>query len=90
MEQIERRTGTKLAEKTTIGKRPVGSRLNETERPQRHRTSHTLRDCQSWTPLVPEDVKADAAVRVDVGVVDARGKVDLGRLEGVVCGEVDC
>jgi len=39
--------------------------------------------------LVSENVQTDAAVAVDVGVVDAGGEVDLGRLEGVVCGEVD-
>jgi len=39
--------------------------------------------------LVSENVQTDAAVAVDVGVVDTGGEVDLGRLEGVVCGEVD-
>jgi hypothetical protein len=39
--------------------------------------------------LIPQDVQADGAVAVDVGVVDACGEVDLRRLEGVVCGEVD-
>ena len=49
----------------------------------------TFRDGQSRAPLVSENVQADAAVAVDVGVVDAGGEVDLGRLEGVVCGEMD-
>ena len=48
-----------------------------------------LGDGEGGTPLVLEDVEADAAVRVDVAVVDAGGEVDLGRLEGVVGGEVD-
>jgi hypothetical protein len=39
--------------------------------------------------LISENVQTDTAVAVDVGVVDAGGEVDLGRLEGVVCGEVD-
>lgn len=39
--------------------------------------------------MISENVKTDAAVAVDVGVVDAGREVDLGRLEGVVCGEVD-
>lgn len=39
--------------------------------------------------MVSQNVEADAAVTVDVGVVDASGEVDLGRLEGVVCREVD-
>lgn len=39
--------------------------------------------------MVSENVQTDAAIAVDVGVVDASGEVDLGRLEGVVCGEVD-
>lgn len=48
-----------------------------------------LGDGEGGTPLVLEDVEADAAVRVDVAVVNAGGEVDLGRLEGVVGGEVD-
>jgi hypothetical protein len=50
----------------------------------------TLRDGECGAPLVPQDVQTNAAVRVDVGVVDAGSEVDLGRLEGVVCGEMDC
>lgn len=49
----------------------------------------TLGDCESRAPLVPQDVQTDAAVRVDVGVVDASGEVDLRGLEGVVGREVD-
>lgn len=49
----------------------------------------TFRNGESRTPLVSQDVQADAAVRVDVGVVDAGGEVDLGGLEGVVGREVD-
>jgi len=46
-------------------------------------------DGQSRTPLVSENVETDASVGVDVGVVDAGGEVDLRRLEGVVCREVN-
>lgn len=49
----------------------------------------TFGDGEGWTPLISKDVKADAAVGVDVGVVDSGGEVDLRRLEGIVCGEVD-
>lgn len=49
----------------------------------------TFADGQSWAPLITENVETDAAVGVDVGVVDAGGEVDLGRLEGVVGREVD-
>lgn len=49
----------------------------------------TFRDGESRAPLIPQDVQADAAVGVDVGVVDAGGEVDLGWLEGVVRREVD-
>jgi hypothetical protein len=49
----------------------------------------TFRYCQSGAPLVAQNVQADAAIGVDVGVVDAGGEVDLGRLEGIVCREVD-
>jgi hypothetical protein len=51
---------------------------------------HTLADGERGAPLVSQDVQADASVRVDVGVVDAGGEVDLRGLEGVVGGEVDC
>lgn len=49
----------------------------------------TFRDCQGRAPLVTENVKTDAAVRVDVGVVDPSVKVDLWRLEWVVGREVN-
>lgn len=49
----------------------------------------TFRDGQSGAPLVSQDIQTDAAVRVDVGVIDASGEVDLRRLEGVIGGEVD-
>lgn len=48
-----------------------------------------FRDGQGRTPLVSEDIQADAAVRVDVWVVDPSGEANLGRLERVVAGEVD-
>lgn len=49
----------------------------------------TFGDCESRAPLVPQDVQTDAAVRVDVGVVDTGGEVDLWGLEGVVGREMD-
>ena len=49
----------------------------------------TLRDCEGGTPLVSQDIKTDTAIGVDVGVVDACGEVDLGRLERIVGREVD-
>lgn len=39
--------------------------------------------------MVSQNVEADAAVAVDIRVVDAGGKVDLRGLEGVVGREVD-
>lgn len=49
----------------------------------------TLGNGERRAPLIPQDIQADRAVAVDVGVVDAGGEVDLRGLEGVVCGEVD-
>jgi hypothetical protein len=49
----------------------------------------TFGNGQSRTPLVPKNIQADAAIAVDVGVVDASGEVDLRRFEGVVGREVD-
>lgn len=51
--------------------------------------NHTFRDGQSRAPLVSQNVQADATVRVDVGVVDAGGEVDLRRLERVVGREMN-
>lgn len=39
--------------------------------------------------MVTQDVETNAAVGVDVGVVDAGGEVDLRRLERVVGRELD-
>ncbi len=39
-------------------------------------------------PLVLEDVQADAAIVVDVGVKHGRNEADLGRLVGVLLGEL--
>lgn len=49
----------------------------------------TLGNGERRAPLIPQDVQADRAVAVDVGMVDAGGEVDLRGLEGVVCGEVN-
>src|SRR3569833_1585676 len=49
----------------------------------------TFRYGQGWAPLVSQDVQADAAVGVDVRKVNACGKIDIGRLERVVCREVE-
>ena len=48
----------------------------------------TFGDGQGGAPLIAQNVQADATVRVDIGVVNAGGEVDLGRLEGVVGREV--
>ena len=48
-----------------------------------------FRDGERGGPLGPQDVEADGAVAVDVGVVDAGGEGEFRGLEGVVCGEVD-
>lgn len=53
------------------------------------RVRRTLRDGQGRAPLVPQDIQTDTAVGVDVGVVDAGGEVNLGRLEWVVGREVN-
>lgn len=51
--------------------------------------AHTFGDGQGGRPLVSQDVEANAAIAVDVGVVNAGSEVDLGGLEGVICWEVD-
>ena len=50
----------------------------------------TFRYRQRRAPLISENVETDAAIAVDVWVVDAGCEVDLRRLEWVVCWEVDC
>lgn len=49
----------------------------------------TLRDGQCRTPLIPQDIETDAAVAVDVGVVDLGGEGDLRGLERVIGRESD-
>lgn len=49
----------------------------------------TFGDGERRAPLVSQDVEANAAVGVDVRVVDAGGEVDLRRLKGVVGREVN-
>jgi len=44
---------------------------------------------QSRAPLVSENIQTDTAVRVDVGMIDSGGEVDLRWLKRVVCGKVD-
>jgi len=43
---------------------------------------------QSRTPLVSQNVQTDAAIGVDIGMVDSSGEVNLWWLEGIVCREV--
>ena len=50
----------------------------------------TFGNSESRTPLVSQDIEADASVGVDIRVVDAGGEVDLWRFERVVGREVDC
>lgn len=46
-------------------------------------------DVEDGLPVLPEDVEADLALEVDVGMVDARFAVDLGRRVGVVVGDLE-
>lgn len=44
----------------------------------------TFRYRQCRRPLVPQDIKTDGTICVDVGVIDLCREADLGRLEGIV------
>ena len=48
-----------------------------------------LGDGEGRAPVVLQDVQTDDALAVDVAVVDAGAERHLGRLEGVLRGEVD-
>ena len=48
-----------------------------------------LADGESGGPLGPQDVQADGAVGVNVGVINSSSEGHFGRLEGVVGGEVN-
>ena len=65
----------------------VSSRINS--KIQTHGYYITFRNGQGWTPLVTQDIQANAAVGIDVWVVDAGGKIDFRGLERVVGREVD-
>lgn len=54
-----------------------------------HGISLTFRDRKCRTPLITENVQTDAAIRIDVGVVDTGGEVDLRWFERIVGGKVD-
>ena len=43
-----------------------------------------LWNCQSWWPLVFENVQTDTSIRVDVAVIDPSRESALGRLEWIV------
>ena len=49
----------------------------------------TLRYRQRRRPLVPQDIKTDGAIGVDIGVIDLGREADLGRLERVIDWECD-
>ena len=56
---------------------------------QRADREEHLRDSERGTPLLLENVEANATVRIDVRVVDPRCEVNFWWLERVVGGEVD-
>ena len=55
----------------------------------RQHGTHTFRDVQGGAPLLLQNANTDSPVGVDVGVVYLRGEADFGRLERVVCREID-
>ena len=48
-----------------------------------------FRNSERWTPLRSENIQANAAIRVDIRVIDAGRECNLGRFEGVISGEVN-
>lgn len=52
-------------------------------------TEQHLANCEGRTPLVLKDIKTDTPIGIDVAVVDACGEVHLGRLKGIISGEVN-
>jgi len=48
-----------------------------------------LSDGQSGGPLILQDIQADTTVGVDVRMVNSSIETDLGRLEGIISGEVN-
>ena len=60
-----------------------------TVRQQRADGEQDLGDGQGRAPLVLQDVQANHALAVHIAVVDPCPELDLGRLEGVICREVD-
>jgi len=53
------------------------------------KTCLTLRDGQSGTPLILQDIQADTSVGIYVGMVNSGDKVNLWGLEWVVSGEMN-
>jgi hypothetical protein len=50
---------------------------------------HTFGYGECRRPLIPQDVQTNRAIAVDVGMVDLGREADLGRFEGIICGECD-
>ena len=48
---------------------------------QRANTQQNFTNRQSWAPLILENIETNTAVRVDVAVVNACGKMDFRRLQ---------
>jgi len=56
---------------------------------QRADGQQNLGDGQGGTPLILQDIQADASVGIYVGVIDSGDEVDLGGLERIVGGEMN-
>ena len=52
-------------------------------------SASNLRNGEGWAPLAFEDIQTDCSGRVDIWMVNLCGKCDSGRLEWIVCGELD-
>jgi len=58
-------------------------------RQQRRNRKKHFRNCQSWAPLILEDVQTNGSVGIHVAMVDFCRKVHLWRLERIVGREID-
>ena len=56
---------------------------------QRAEREQDLRNGESRRPLLLQNIETNGPIRIDVGVVDSGGEVNLWRLEGIVRWEMN-
>jgi hypothetical protein len=77
-------------DKSTVGnKKKVEHISDQWSSNCKRNDKRTLGDCKCWRPLVPQNVKTDRPISIDVGMIDLGGEADFRRLERIIRREGD-